>query len=125
MSKPCAWRWRIGGRARWHSPGKEHLMTSKALFDLLPNVAIGFMFGMAIFGTIDLLVTVSTHVDDWLRANRNINDEVPTLKASVTELQKRQSRMELEVQQLRRFREHTGAIGKSLPNERSADLPGS
>src|ERR1035438_387822 len=49
------------GVPRWHSPGKEHLMTSKALFDLIPNVAIGFMFGMAIFGTIDLMVTVSTH----------------------------------------------------------------
>jgi hypothetical protein len=100
-------------------------MTSKALFDLLRNGAIGFMFGMAIFGTIDLLVTVSTHVDDWLRANRSINNEVPTLKASVTELQRQQSRMELEVQQLRRFREHTSAIGTSLPNERSAELPGS
>ena len=100
-------------------------MTLKALFDLLPNVvAICVVFGMAIFGAVNLLVTVSTHVDDWLRANRSINNEVPTLKASVTELQRRQSRMELEVQQLRRFREHTGAIGTSLPNERSAELPG-
>ena len=100
-------------------------MTLKALFDLLPNVvAICVVFGMAIFGAVNLLVTVSTHVDDWLRANRSINNEVPTLKASVTELQRQQSRMELEVQQLRRFREHTSAIGTSLPNERSAELPG-
>ena len=99
-------------------------MNSKPFFDLLPSLAICFTFAMAIFGTINLLVTVSTHVEDWLHANRNINNEVPSLKASVRELQTQQARIESELQRLRRIREYDATIGKSLPNEQRAELPG-
>ena len=75
-------------------------MNSSFLF----YVAVGWMFAMAIWGGIDFLVTVILHLQEWLRAHRNINKEVPALAAAVEELQRGQSRLEAELEQIRRVR---------------------
>jgi hypothetical protein len=71
---------------------------------LLHSVAIGWLFAMATWGTIGFIVTVTEYVQEWLRAHRNINKEVPALAASVEELRKGQSRLEAELEQIRRVR---------------------
>ena len=64
-------------------------------------------------------------MQEWLSAKRNINTEVPKLKASVSELQKRQSLLESDVRRLQRLREADSTIGKVLPDERRVEIPGS
>ena len=71
---------------------------------LLHLVAIGWLFAMVMWGTIGFMVTVFEYLQQWLRAHRNINTEVPALAASVEELRKGQSRLEAELEQIRRVR---------------------
>ena len=61
-----------------------------------------WLFAMAMWGTIGFGVTVVEYLQEWLRAHRNINKEVPALAASVEELRKGQSRLEAELEQIRR-----------------------
>ena len=44
-------------------------MTSNLFLNVLSYFAIGWLFAMATFGTIDLLVSVGLHAQEWLRAH--------------------------------------------------------
>jgi hypothetical protein len=77
-------------------------MNFKPFFQLIPYIGAGLVFFMAFWGGMDMLTTIASHFQEWLRAKRNINTEVPALSAAVKELRDRQSRVERELQQLRR-----------------------
>jgi hypothetical protein len=77
-------------------------MNFKPFIQLIPYIAAGLVFFMAFWGGMDMLTTIASHFQEWLRAKRNINTEVPALSAAVKELRDRQSRVERELQQLRR-----------------------
>ncbi len=98
-------------------------MTSHVSLNLLSYFAIAWLFMMGMFGTIDLLVSVGLHFQEWLRAHRNINTQIPALSASVEELRKRQSRMEMELEQIRRIRESETATSWNVPHANGAGLP--
>ncbi len=65
-------------------------------------LAVGLLCMTAFWGAIDILATISSNIESWLRAKRNINTEVPALATSVKELRDRQSRFERELEQIRR-----------------------
>jgi hypothetical protein len=65
--------------------------------NLLHNVALGWMFSMVLWGTISFAATVIDYLEEWRRAHRSLNTEVPALAASVKELQARQLRLETEL----------------------------
>ena len=98
-------------------------MTSHVFLNLLSYFAIAWLFIMGTFGTIELLVSVGSHFQEWLRAHRNINAQVPALSTSVEELRKRQSRMEVELEQIRRIRESPAATSWNVPHTNGAGLP--
>ena len=77
-------------------------MNFKPFFDAIPYMGVGLVFAMAFWGGMDILTTIASHFQEWLRAKRNINTEVPALAASVKELRDRQSRFERELEQSRR-----------------------
>ena len=77
-------------------------MNFKPFFHLIPYIAAGLVFFMAFWGGMDILTSIASHFQEWLRAKRNINTEVPALAASVKELRDRQSRIERELEQMRR-----------------------
>jgi hypothetical protein len=76
-------------------------MNFKPFLNAIPYMAVGLLFTVAFWGAIDILTTISSHVESWLRAKRNINTEVPALAASVKELCAQQSRFERELDQIR------------------------
>ena len=77
-------------------------MNFKPFFQLIPYIAAGLVFFMAFWGGMDILASIASHFQEWLRAKRNINTEVPALAAAVKELRDRQSSLERELQQIRR-----------------------
>jgi hypothetical protein len=77
-------------------------MNFKPFLNAIPYMAVGLLFMTAFWGAIDILATISSNIESWLRAKRNINTEVPALAASVKELRDRQSRLERELGQIRR-----------------------
>ena len=77
-------------------------MNFKPFSQLIPYIAAGLVFFMAFWGCMDILTSVASQFQEWLRAKRNINTEVPALAASVKELRDRQSRIERELEQMRR-----------------------
>ena len=77
-------------------------MNFKPFFQLIPYIAAGLVFFMAFWGGMDILTSIASQFQEWLRAKRNINTEVPALAASVKELRDRQSRFERELEQIRR-----------------------
>ncbi len=87
--------------------------------NLLSQLAILWLFIMASIGTMDLLFSMVSAVQDWLTARRKINTELPALSASVEELRRRQSRLEVELDQLRR------TASRNWSHERGAALPAS
>jgi septal ring factor EnvC (AmiA/AmiB activator) len=88
--------------------------------NIVNSIAVGLMSTMAVWGIICLLMTVIEFLQNWLDARKNINRDVPALKTSVEELRKRQSRLETELEQVRRKQDSIGLTG---PRERSAELP--
>ena len=76
-------------------------MNFKPFFHLLPYAAASFVFFLAFWGLIDMLSAITSHFQDWLRAKRNINTEVPALTASVKELRDRQTRLEREMEKVK------------------------
>lgn len=77
-------------------------MNFKPFVNAIPYVSLGLVFFMAFWGSMDMLASIASHFQEWLRAKRNINTEVPALSAAVKELRDRQTRVERELQQLRR-----------------------
>ena len=77
-------------------------MNFKPFFAAIPYMGVGLVFAMAFWGALDMMSTLASHFQEWLRAKRNINTEVPALAASVKELRDRQSRFERELEQIRR-----------------------
>lgn len=73
--------------------------------DLLSVIAIWWLLIFAMVAAIEFISSVGSHLQEWLRAHRNINTEVPALSASVKELRTRQSRLEAELEQSRRIPE--------------------
>ena len=77
-------------------------MNFKPFLNAIPHLCVGLLFVTAFWGAIDILATISSNIESWLRAKRNINTEVPALAASVKELREQQSRLEREIEQIRR-----------------------
>ena len=77
-------------------------MNFKPFTNAIPYIAAGLVFFMAFWGGMDILASIASHFQEWLRAKRNINTGVPALAASVKELRDRQSRFERELEQIRR-----------------------
>jgi hypothetical protein len=77
-------------------------MNFKPFFQLIPYIAAGLVFFMAFWGGMDMLTSIASQFQEWLRAKRNINTEVPALAAAVKEMRDRQSRFERELEQIRR-----------------------
>jgi len=98
-------------------------VSSKSLVDLLSYIGLVSVGAMAMWGAIDISVSIALSVQEWLRAKRNINTEVPALKASVEELRKRQTRFETELEQIRRTRRDLTASTQNTPREQSVELP--
>ena len=61
-------------------------MNFKPFFAAIPYMGVGLVFFMAFWGGMDILTSIASHFQEWLRAKRNINTEVPALAASVKEL---------------------------------------
>jgi hypothetical protein len=76
-------------------------MNFKPFMDAIPYIGVGLLFFTTFYGALDISVTVSSHVESWLRAKRNVNVELPALEASVKELRAQQSRFELELARIR------------------------
>jgi hypothetical protein len=94
-------------------------MSSKAFVEFLSYTAVFMVCAMAMYGAIDISVSVALSIQEWLRSKRSINTEVPALKASVEELRRRQTRFETELEQIRRTRQETAATSLNTPRERS------
>ena len=77
-------------------------MNFKPFTNAIPYIAAGLVFFMAFWGCMDMLTSIASQFQEWLRAKRNINTEVPALAAAVKELRDRQSRFERELEQIRR-----------------------
>ena len=77
-------------------------MNFKPFLNAIPYLAVGLLCMTAFWGAIDILATISSNIESWLRAKRNINTEVPALAASVKDLREQQSRLEREMEQIRR-----------------------
>jgi len=77
-------------------------MNFKPFYNAIPYIAAGLVFFMAFWGGMDMLASIASHFQEWLRAKRNINTEVPALAEAVKELRDRQSGLERELQQIRR-----------------------
>ena len=77
-------------------------MNFKPFFDAIPYMCVGLLFVTAFWGAVDMMSALASQFQEWLRAKRNINTEVPALAAAVKELRDRQSRFERELQQIRR-----------------------
>lgn len=76
-------------------------MNIKALYDAAPYIGVGALFFFCFWGTVDILTSITLNFQEWLRAKRNINTEVPALSASVKELRERQNRFERELERLK------------------------
>ena len=85
-------------------------MNFKPFFQLIPYIAAGLVFFMAFWGGMDILTSIASQCQEWLRAKRNINAEVPALAAAVKELRDRQSRFERELEQIRRAGTMTDSV---------------
>ena len=77
-------------------------MNFKPLLDMLHTMCLCVLITVGVFVALDLWVTISMHIQNWLRANRNMNNEVPRLKAALKELEMRQALLESDFQNLRR-----------------------
>jgi hypothetical protein len=84
-------------------------VNSKTFVESLSYIGIFLVCGMAMWGAIDISSSIALSTQEWLRSKRNINTEVPALKASVEELRKRQTRLETELEQIRRTPQGTTA----------------
>ena len=89
------------------------------------NVALVWIIGAAAFSTIQLLAFVGEQIEEWLRARRNLNKELPALAAQVEELRKSQSILEAQMKQLGRIRENGMATSLTVPHANGAGLPAS
>jgi peptidoglycan hydrolase CwlO-like protein len=85
-------------------------MNFKPFLNAIPYLCVGLLFVTAFWGAIDILATISSNIESWLRAKRNINTEVPALAASVKELREQQSRLEREMEQIRRAGTTSGPV---------------
>ena len=77
-------------------------MHSKVFVESLSNTAILLVCSMAMLGALDVSSSIALSIQEWLRSKRNINTEVPALKASVEDLRRRQTRLETELEEIRR-----------------------
>ena len=77
-------------------------MNFKPFLNAIPYLCVGLLFVTAFWGAVDILSTISSHVESWLSAKRKINTEVPALAAAVKELRDQQARFERELEQIRR-----------------------
>jgi hypothetical protein len=77
-------------------------MDFKPFVHAIPYIAICVVFFTSFCGAVEIITAVVSHSQEWLRAKRAINTEVPALNAAVKELRDRQTRVERELQQLRR-----------------------
>lgn len=77
-------------------------MNSQSLIDALSYIGLIALGLIALWGALDISFAIASSFQEWLRAKRNINTEVPALKASIEELRKRQVRFETELEQARR-----------------------
>lgn len=99
-------------------------MTSPTFLDLLSVTGLLALGFFAMSGVIDTAATITSIVQEWRRSKKNINVEVPSLKNAVEELRRRQTRLEVGLEQMQRRRDH-GASSLASSHERSAGTPSS